>query len=60
MKVYRKYYDEAQGEEITPKEAVEKLEGRGYYKPGTVEALLKAGVILQSNAAEYCTEEPVR
>lgn len=50
---YRKYYGEKQPELISSYEAIGKLEGHGYYKPGTVKKLLEAGEILRTNAAEY-------
>ena len=48
MEVYRKYFDEEQPEKITLQETIDKLEGGGYYKPGTVEKLLTQGDRLQN------------
>jgi len=57
MKVFRKYFDEQQEEEITMKEAIEKLEGGGYYYPDTVARLLMDGNKLQTNSAIYYTKD---
>ena len=53
LRVYRKYFDESEAEEITMKEAIKKLGDGGYYHPDVVARLLMDGNKLRTNAAEY-------
>ena len=51
MKIFKQYIEEETREEITKEVAVEYLENRGYFKPGTVESILSDGVALNIRSA---------
>jgi hypothetical protein len=51
MKIYKRYLDELKVNKTTLEFAVDKLEGSGFWKKGTVKPMLKSGQVVQS---PYC------
>jgi len=51
--VIKKYVDEEGWRETTLEDAIEHLEGSGYWKPGTVQGLLEDGATVWNPFAHY-------
>ena len=57
MKIYNVYLDELKVKETTLEFAVDKLEGSGYWKKGTVKELLKSGQVVQNPFCMYANSK---
>jgi hypothetical protein len=57
MKIYKVYLDQLEVKETTLKFAVDRLEGSGYWKKGTVKGLLENGQVVQNPFCMYANSE---
>jgi len=57
MKIYNVYLDELKVKETTLEFAVNKLEGSGYWKEGTVKPMLESGQVVQNPFCIYANNK---